>query len=65
MLLPRLDGGMSKDAQQAQIALFRGDSSHSVFLVSLRAGGTGLNLPSASVVVLVGHACKGHSAKVP
>ena len=56
----RLDGGMGKKAQQAQIDRFRDGScggssggSIPVFLISLRAGGTGLNLPSASIVVLV------------
>lgn len=50
---PRLDGQMTREVQAQNLSSFRGDSSNTVFLISLKAGGTGLNLPCASSVVLV------------
>ena len=49
----RLDGQMTREVQAQNLSFFRSDSSNTVFLISLRAGGTGLNLPCASSVVLV------------
>ncbi len=49
----RLDGGMTEAARADNIARFCGDRDNTVFLISTMAGGTGLNLPAASRVVLV------------
>ena len=49
----RLDGGMTEAARADNIARFCKDSDNTVFLISTMAGGTGLNLPAASKVVLV------------
>ncbi len=46
-----LDGSMSPKARQAEVDRFQGDDSVPVFLISLKAGGTGLNLTGADVVV--------------
>jgi superfamily II DNA or RNA helicase len=46
-----LDGSMSAKARQAEVDRFQGDDSVPVFLISLKAGGTGLNLTGADVVV--------------
>jgi len=43
--------GQTKDRQEV-VAAFQNDASASVFLLSLRAAGTGLNLTTASYVVL-------------
>ena len=43
--------GQTKDRQQV-VSAFQGDTSPGVFLLSLRAAGTGLNLTNASYVVL-------------
>ena len=43
--------GQTKDRQQA-VSMFQEDPNPSVFLLSLRAAGTGLNLTTASYVVL-------------
>jgi superfamily II DNA or RNA helicase len=43
--------GQTKDRQQV-VSTFQGDNSPGVFLLSLRAAGTGLNLTNASYVVL-------------
>ena len=43
--------GQTKDRQQV-VSAFQGDASPGVFLLSLRAAGTGLNLTNASYVVL-------------
>jgi superfamily II DNA or RNA helicase len=43
--------GQTKDRQQV-VSAFQGDNSPGVFLLSLRAAGTGLNLTNASYVVL-------------
>ncbi len=46
-----LDGSMSPKARQAAVDRFQTDASVPVFLISLKAGGTGLNLTGADVVV--------------
>lgn len=46
----RLDGHTSK--RQAMVHAFNKSSSNLIFLVSTKAGGTGLNLTSASKVVI-------------
>ncbi|MDP2136352.1 MAG: DEAD/DEAH box helicase [Candidatus Didemnitutus sp.] len=47
-----LDGSMSPKARQAEVDRFQSnDSTVPVFLISLKAGGTGLNLTAADVVV--------------
>ncbi len=46
-----LDGSMPTAARQAEVDRFQADSSVPVFLLSLKAGGTGLNLTGADTVV--------------
>lgn len=46
-----LDGSMSTQARQAAVDRFQNDDDIPVFLISLKAGGTGLNLTGADVVV--------------
>jgi SNF2 family DNA or RNA helicase len=46
-----LDGSMSTRARQAAVDRFQADEGVPVFLISLKAGGTGLNLTGADVVV--------------
>jgi superfamily II DNA or RNA helicase len=46
-----LDGSMTARARQAAVDRFQGDDTVPVFLISLKAGGTGLNLTGADVVV--------------
>lgn len=46
-----LDGSMSAKARQAAVDRFQTDDTVPVFLISLKAGGTGLNLTGADVVV--------------
>ncbi|MCC5022348.1 MAG: DEAD/DEAH box helicase [Candidatus Synoicihabitans palmerolidicus] len=46
-----LDGAMSPKARQAAVDAFQSDSSIPVFLLSLKAGGTGLNLTGADTVI--------------
>jgi superfamily II DNA or RNA helicase len=46
-----LDGSLSARARQAAVDRFQGDDRVPVFLISLKAGGTGLNLTAADVVV--------------
>ncbi|HEY4246429.1 MAG TPA: DEAD/DEAH box helicase [Lacunisphaera sp.] len=46
-----LDGSMSAKARQAAVDRFQSDPTIPVFLISLKAGGTGLNLTGADVVV--------------
>jgi superfamily II DNA or RNA helicase len=46
-----LDGSMSTRARQAAVDRFQADPDVPVFLISLKAGGTGLNLTGADVVV--------------
>ncbi|KAJ2722304.1 hypothetical protein GGI07_003386 [Coemansia sp. Benny D115] len=49
----RLDGQMSRNMRDANLRLFKNDSSVEVLLLSLRAGGVGLNLAYASHVFLM------------
>ncbi len=46
-----LDGSMTTKARQAAVDKFQEDETVPVFLISLKAGGTGLNLTGADVVV--------------
>ncbi len=46
-----LDGSMTPRARQAAVDKFQDDATVPVFLISLKAGGTGLNLTGADVVV--------------
>jgi SNF2 family DNA or RNA helicase len=46
-----LDGSMSAQARQVQIDRFQASGATPVFLLSLKAGGTGLNLTGADTVV--------------
>ena len=46
-----LDGSLSPKARQAAVDRFQGDDTIPVFLISLKAGGTGLNLTGADIVV--------------
>ncbi|MFH1496415.1 MAG: DEAD/DEAH box helicase [Verrucomicrobiota bacterium] len=46
-----LDGSMSAKARQAEVDRFNRDDTVPVFLISLKAGGTGLNLTGADTVV--------------
>ncbi len=45
-------GGLAADERAAVVAAFEKEQGPCVLLISLRAGGVGLNLPSAAVVVL-------------
>jgi superfamily II DNA or RNA helicase len=46
-----LDGSMSPSARQAEIDRFQASADTPVFLLSLKAGGTGLNLTGADTVI--------------
>jgi superfamily II DNA or RNA helicase len=46
-----LDGSMTAKARQAAVDKFQSDATVPVFLISLKAGGTGLNLTGADTVV--------------
>jgi superfamily II DNA or RNA helicase len=46
-----LDGSMPARARQAEVDRFQSDATIPVFLISLKAGGTGLNLTGADTVV--------------
>ncbi|MDQ5977185.1 MAG: hypothetical protein QG602_157 [Verrucomicrobiota bacterium] len=46
-----LDGSLTPKARQAAVDKFQNDATIPVFLISLKAGGTGLNLTGADVVV--------------
>ncbi len=46
-----LDGSMTVKARQLEVDRFQEDDTVPVFLISLKAGGTGLNLTGADVVV--------------
>lgn len=48
-----LDGQSTSDQRQASVEHFQNDESCRVFLISLKAGGTGLNLMAADYVYLV------------
>jgi SNF2 family DNA or RNA helicase len=47
----RLDGSMPARQRQAEVDRFQSDEAIPVFLLSLKAGGTGLNLTAADTVV--------------
>jgi len=49
----RLDGSMSEDARRQQIHKFQTNPLFGVFIISLMAGGLGLNLTEANHVFLV------------
>ena len=49
----RLDGKMSHDQRLESMQKFENDPSITVFLLSLKAGGVGLNLVAASRVYMV------------
>lgn len=49
----RLDGSMSQQQRVVALDRFKGDASVNVLLMSLRAGGVGLNLSAASHVILI------------
>jgi len=46
-----LDGSMTPRARQTEVDRFQADATVPVFLISLKAGGTGLNLTGADTVV--------------
>lgn len=48
-----LDGSMSFEERGAQVQKFQEDPTSSVFLLSLKAGGSGLNLTAADTVILL------------
>jgi SWI/SNF-related matrix-associated actin-dependent regulator 1 of chromatin subfamily A len=48
----RLDGQTSVGDRQGLIDLYNTDESYTVFLISTKAGGVGINLTSANVVIL-------------
>lgn len=49
--MPFLHGGVSKGRRDAMVAAFQGDGGPPMMLLSLKAGGTGLNLTAANHVV--------------
>ena len=49
----RLDGSMSQPQREASLKAFRSDADTFVMLISLKAGGLGLNLTEASIVYLM------------
>ncbi|MDX5310356.1 MAG: DEAD/DEAH box helicase, partial [Rhodococcus sp. (in: high G+C Gram-positive bacteria)] len=49
--VPFLHGGVSKGRRDAMVAAFQGDDGPPMMLLSLKAGGTGLNLTAANHVV--------------
>jgi SNF2 family DNA or RNA helicase len=50
--MARIDGSQSTKKRQKQVELFQ-EKGHSVFLISLKAGGVGLNLTAASYVFIM------------
>ncbi|WP_257670673.1 DEAD/DEAH box helicase [Parapedobacter tibetensis] len=48
-----LDGKVPGDQRQAEVARFQNDETCRVFLISLKAGGTGLNLTAADYVYIL------------
>jgi SNF2 family DNA or RNA helicase len=48
----KLDGSMSVEARDRVINAFRDDAAITVFLISLKAGGSGLNLMAADTVII-------------
>ena len=49
----RIDGSTPHDRRQTQIADFQNASGSAVFLISLKAGGAGINLTAADYVILL------------
>lgn len=49
----RLDGQVSSDERQARVKEFQSDPNLKVFLISLKAGGVGLNLTAADYVFIL------------
>jgi len=49
----RIDGSMSSKQRKEQVEIFQNDDSCKVFLLSLKAGGFGLNLTAADYVFLL------------
>ena len=49
----RLDGSMKRDDRTRALTTFKGDKACEVMLISLRAGGVGLNLTNANRVYLM------------
>ncbi len=49
--IPFLHGGVSKNRRDQMVEEFQADNGAPVMLLSLKAGGTGLNLTAASIVV--------------
>jgi SNF2 family DNA or RNA helicase len=49
----RLDGSMTHTARSVAIETFKADSTINVFLISLKAGGVGLNLTEANRVFML------------
>lgn len=47
----RLDGSMSKNARNSVVEIFEKSKEHPIFILSLKAGGVGLNLTEASNVI--------------
>lgn len=47
-----LTGSTAVDARQGMVDEFSGDESIPVFLLSTKAGGMGINLTAASVVIM-------------
>lgn len=48
----RLDGRMNLEQRNVDMESFRSDPSTSVFLISTRAGGLGVNLTAADTVII-------------
>jgi SNF2 family DNA or RNA helicase len=48
-----LDGSMSNEQRQQQVQSFQNDKNISYFLISLKAGGVGLNLTAADYVFII------------
>ena len=49
----RLDGSLDTTAQDSEVARFKQEESCAVFLISLKAGGVGLNLVEANHLILM------------
>ncbi len=46
-----LHGAVSRKGRDEQVEVFQNDPTHSIFILSLKAGGTGLNLTAANHVI--------------
>ena len=49
--VPFLHGGLSRKQRDAMVEIFQNDRTTRIFILSLKAGGTGLNLTAASNVI--------------